>query len=85
MKKFTDMEKFRVTLLAKSAISQLADLLDLLKEEQQSDEEKIPDIASAVIMLTGIIKRIDEILLPVQVEAQSFSPPWRKFGQHELN
>ncbi len=85
MKKFTDLEKLRVGLLAESATNSLVDLRDLLKDEQQSDEEKIPDIASVVIMLTGIIKRIDEILLPVQVEAQSFSLPWRKFEQHELN
>lgn len=86
MLKISDMDKARVTLLANLAKNELADLVDLL-QEKGDDEEKISDIAAMLIMLAGTIKRIDEILMPVQFEAESShtSPIWRRFPKHELN
>lgn len=84
MLKISDMDKARVTLLANLAKNELADLVDLL-QEKGDDEEKISDIAAMLIMLAGTIKRIDEILMPVQFESGTYTPPWRCGSKHVLN
>ena len=87
MLEISGKDKFLVITLANLAKTHLADLIDLVKDENKTDEDKISDLAGMIIMLTGAIKRIDEILMPVQFEAQSShtSPIWRRFPKHELN
>lgn len=87
MLEISDKDKFLVITLAKLAKTYLADLVDLVKDEDKTDEDKISDLTGTVIMLLGTIKRIDEILMPVQFEAEPShsSPIWRRFSKHELN
>ena len=87
MLKISDFSKLRVSILAKFVMNEMADLLNLIREEERTDEDKIPEMAGSLAVLAEAVKRIDEILMPVQFEAESShsSPIWSRFPKHELN